>query len=128
VMVDHGGGVVTRYAHLRRIVAQKGQTLAAGQELGAVGSTGRATGPHLHFEVRLDGSPVNPGTALAVADLQRASPEAGAIAALALSPEMQGHSVSDLDPPKGRKTDTASKPATSRPERVGRSKRVRPVS
>lgn len=128
VMVDHGGGVITRYAHLRRIIAQKGQALAAGEELGLVGSTGRATGPHLHFEVRLDGSPVNPGTALAVADLQRESPQVGAIAALALSPEMQGNSVSDLDPPKSRRKQAASTPKTSRPERTGRTKRVRPVS
>lgn len=126
VMVDHGGGVITRYAHLRRILATKGSMVTAGSRIGLVGSTGRATGPHLHFEVRLDGNPVDPTAALTVAELQRDAPAQGKIAAFALSPEMQSKEISDLDPPKHRKVKPAK--GESRPDRPGRVKRVRPVS
>lgn len=60
VVIDHGGGVHTRYAHLQRFNVRKGQTIEAGKVLGLVGSSGRVTGPHLHFEVRLDGKSVPP--------------------------------------------------------------------
>ncbi len=59
IYVDHGGGIVTRYYHLSRIACHMGQKVSAGQLIGYVGSTGRSTGPHLHFEVRVNGSPVN---------------------------------------------------------------------
>jgi murein DD-endopeptidase MepM/ murein hydrolase activator NlpD len=60
VYVDHGEGVQTRYAHLQRITVAEGQFVAPGAQVGKVGSSGRATGPHLHFEVRKDGRPVAP--------------------------------------------------------------------
>ncbi|MDQ0284968.1 murein DD-endopeptidase MepM/ murein hydrolase activator NlpD [Desulfofundulus luciae] len=62
LMVDvyHGDGVITRYAHLSRIEVRVGQRVERGQVLGRVGSTGNATGPHLHFEVLVNGRPVNP--------------------------------------------------------------------
>jgi murein DD-endopeptidase MepM/ murein hydrolase activator NlpD len=60
VVVDHENGVQTRYAHLSAISVQTGQELAAGEVIGRVGQTGRATGPHLHFEVALDGRKVDP--------------------------------------------------------------------
>ena len=60
VEVSHGDGVVTRYAHMSAFRAHVGQQVAAGQTIGAIGSTGRSTGPHLHFEVRINDRPVNP--------------------------------------------------------------------
>lgn len=60
VIVDHGGGLTTRYGHLSNIAAFEGQTVKRGEFLGKVGSTGRSTGPHLHYEVRINDEPVNP--------------------------------------------------------------------
>jgi murein DD-endopeptidase MepM/ murein hydrolase activator NlpD len=118
VFVDHGGGVITRYAHLKKIEIARDAVVVAGQQLGQIGSTGRTTGPHLHFEVRLDGRPVDPVTALSVAELQRAAPVAGRLAALALAPKVQDHVSSDRH----------KREKESRPERRGRAKRVRPTS
>jgi murein DD-endopeptidase MepM/ murein hydrolase activator NlpD len=67
VVVDHGSGIATFYAHLSRIEVVAGQQVAAGQLLGYVGSTGHSTGPHLHYEVRANGRPVDPASAIAVA-------------------------------------------------------------
>lgn len=60
VDLDHGGGLVSRYAHLSRIDVQPGALLKRGAAIGAVGNTGRSTGAHLHFEVRLFGAAQNP--------------------------------------------------------------------
>ncbi|EGD60236.1 peptidase M23B [Novosphingobium nitrogenifigens DSM 19370] len=60
VEITHGAGLVTRYAHMSRILAHMGQQVVAGTQIGAIGSTGRSTGPHLHFEVRINDRPVNP--------------------------------------------------------------------
>jgi murein DD-endopeptidase MepM/ murein hydrolase activator NlpD len=127
IYIDHGGGVITRYAHLRRIETKKDAVVTAGLRIGQVGSTGRTTGPHLHFEVRIDGHPVAPQTALTVAQLQRESPAEGRLAAYALTPELQMLESSDLDPPKIRSA-RKGKATESRPERKGRTKRVRPTS
>ena len=60
VEIAHGGGVTSRYGHMSEIVAQPGSFVRAGQVIGYVGSSGLSTGPHLHFEVRQGGQPVNP--------------------------------------------------------------------
>ena len=60
VVVDHGGGLTTRYGHLSHIDVEADQTVTRGQLLGKVGSTGRSTGPHLHYEVRINDQAVNP--------------------------------------------------------------------
>jgi murein DD-endopeptidase MepM/ murein hydrolase activator NlpD len=60
VEVDHGNGLATRYGHLSEIDVEIGQTVKAGQTVGRMGSTGRSTGPHLHYETRIDGEAVNP--------------------------------------------------------------------
>lgn len=67
VEIDHGDGLATRYAHLSAISAGVGQEVAAGEAIGRVGSTGRSTGPHLHYEVRVDGEPVDPARFLRAA-------------------------------------------------------------
>lgn len=60
VMIDHGGGIVTLYGHMTTIFVKAGDSVERGQEIGLEGSTGRSTGPHLHFEVRIDGKIYNP--------------------------------------------------------------------
>ena len=60
VVVSHGNGVQTYYGHCSKIVAKVGQSVSQGQVISKVGSTGRSTGPHLHFEVRVNGSSYNP--------------------------------------------------------------------
>lgn len=60
VEVDHGNGLSTRYGHLSEINVKVGDTIKIGQVIGAVGSTGRSTGPHLHYETRIDGEAVDP--------------------------------------------------------------------
>jgi murein DD-endopeptidase MepM/ murein hydrolase activator NlpD len=66
VEIDHGNGLMTRYGHASRIVAHAGDLVLPRQYIGDVGSTGRSTGPHLHFEVLANGTPVNPADYLAL--------------------------------------------------------------
>ena len=64
IVVDHGSGVTSWYAHLSRLEVAAGQQVAAGSLIGRVGASGHATGPHLHFEVRVRDAATDPLTAL----------------------------------------------------------------
>ena len=64
VVIAHGSGMTSWYAHLNRISVDRGQCVSTGHIIGTVGATGRATGPHLHFELRLRGAPIDPLTGL----------------------------------------------------------------
>lgn len=68
VELDHGKGIATRYGHLSRILVSAGSRVTRGQVIGLMGSTGRSTGSHLHYEVRMDGRAVNPLPFLTSAD------------------------------------------------------------
>ena len=60
VKIDHGQGIETWYGHCSKIYVKEGAKVEAGDIIAAVGSTGNSTGPHLHFEIRVDGNTVNP--------------------------------------------------------------------
>ena len=60
VEVDHGMGLVTRYGHLNRIMVKEGDHVSRGTVLGQLGCSGRCSGPHVHYEVLVNGKPVNP--------------------------------------------------------------------
>jgi murein DD-endopeptidase MepM/ murein hydrolase activator NlpD len=78
IFIDHGRGHVTVYAHLSSMTVRRGQRVSQGQHIGGVGATGWATGPHLHFEFRVNGVHQDP------VEMARSSPTAGAVAAAAL--------------------------------------------
>ena len=68
--VDHDNGLTTRYAHLSKMTVKIGDIVLKGQRIGELGQTGRATGPHLHFEVRQNSVPLNPNRFLTFAKAQ----------------------------------------------------------
>ena len=78
VRIVHEGGLMTTYSHMSSIVAQPGLPVRQGQVIGYVGSSGLSTGPHVHFEVRIDGRPVNPLTARLVSRPVFAGPQLAA--------------------------------------------------
>ena len=73
IRIDHGGGTVTLYAHNQKLLVREGERVAASQQIASLGSTGRSTGPHLHFEVHLHGRRVDPKPYLAMALPDRAN-------------------------------------------------------
>ena len=72
VSIEHGARIQTRYAHMSRIAVAEGTRVSKGDIIGYVGSTGRSTGPHLHYEVRIDGQAVNPVPYMVESEAQRA--------------------------------------------------------
>jgi murein DD-endopeptidase MepM/ murein hydrolase activator NlpD len=70
VDIDHGNDLVTRYAHLSKMLVEEGTIVNRGRRIAETGSSGRSTGPHLHFEVRFKGSPQNPARFLLAAKPQ----------------------------------------------------------
>ncbi len=74
VEIDHGNGYRTVYGHMQSYVVKKGESVKRGQIIGLVGSSGRSLGPHLHYEIRLHKSPVNPAKFMQVADLSHTLP------------------------------------------------------
>ena len=72
VSIEHGANLQTRFAHMSRIAVDAGTRVKKGQLIGYVGSTGRSTGPHLHYEVRIDGKAVNPVPYMVESEAQRA--------------------------------------------------------
>lgn len=75
VMIDHGNNLVTRYAHASKVLVKAGDLVKRGQLIAEVGSTGRSTGPHLHFEVHLDGVPQDPAKFLFSRNGERLPPQ-----------------------------------------------------
>lgn len=69
VEIDHGNGIVTRYAHNKKLEVKRGEKVKRGQLIALVGKTGRATAPHMHYEVRVNGKPVNPWGYILTADV-----------------------------------------------------------
>ncbi len=76
IEVNHGKGIATRYGHLSKIIVRDNQRVKRGQLIGLMGSTGRSTGSHLHYEVRIDGSAVNPAPYLQAGELAMAADRA----------------------------------------------------
>lgn len=72
IQIEHGAELETRFAHLSRLAVAAGEHVSKGDVIGYVGTTGRSTGPHLHYEIRVDGVPVNPMPYMAESDAQHA--------------------------------------------------------
>ncbi len=88
VEIDHGNDLITRYAHASRVLVQKGDLVKRGQKIAEVGTTGRSTGAHLHFEVLVQGAPQNPENFLAAGREQQKGPLLASGARRGVSPAL----------------------------------------
>jgi murein DD-endopeptidase MepM/ murein hydrolase activator NlpD len=103
IVVRHRLGFESWYAHLSAVAVSEGDAVAGGTVIGYVGSTGRSTGPHLHFEVRHFGTPIDPVPRLLGAVSAGAGPRASRRARrLACRANADARSVRDTDPPRAR--------------------------
>lgn len=103
VVIDHGRGVFTKYAHASRILVRPGQSVRIGEKIALVGSTGRATAPHLHLEVQVDGKVYNPVACFSSDQLRTVrvardfpSPPMGPVSAYRVASEPRSHPRSRL--------------------------------
>lgn len=120
VEIDHGAGLVTRYLHLSSTTVKDGGQVVAGQQIGLEGSTGRSTGPHLHFEVRINGAPTDPrpwleaqGVRVPAKGVTATAPVAAATPSTVAAPTVLGSG------PASAATGTASAVVGALPTRVG---------
>ncbi len=110
VVIDHGHGLVTRYAQLDSYIVRKGDSVKAGDVIGAVGATGRATGPHLHFEVLADGEHIDPAPVVTPDAPVAPSPRTVRKVTLApIAPDV----IVDIAPPAPVVPDTPADPAVA---------------
>jgi murein DD-endopeptidase MepM/ murein hydrolase activator NlpD len=116
IELDHGQGVVTRYAHNSKLLVKTGEIVKRAQKIAEVGSSGRSTGPHLHFEVRLDGVPQNPAKFLAGAGSALVNAAAGRKTRGATQPRASRSSAAVRPPPSTVAAETA--PAVGEPTRA----------
>lgn len=116
IIVDHGQGLSTYYAHLSSMAVSVGQTVAAGQTIGFIGSTGRSSGPHLHYELRALGHPVNPYATVAI-DGQRVFVDGKPVQT---APLTDGSGDEPEPTVVIREGDRATQPAASRPRTLAK--------
>ncbi|HEU4459296.1 MAG TPA: M23 family metallopeptidase [Methylibium sp.] len=113
VELDHGNGLVTRYAHASKVVVTHGDLIRRGQKIAEVGSSGRSTGPHLHFEVLVDGAPQDPAKFLAQAGRHSAAVARGATGEAfgGAKPKLRREAASE---PFEERREAAAEPADDR--------------